>query len=228
MAQHQANNNNNSQNGLLGNGPMDWLTNAATFAGVDALLNRYDEENEDKAHFWRNAGLAGALALGYQYYRDHHNRPQPIAIDNEQQQQIIAQQSQPVNTGMPYAPYYYPPPQQPLDYNYGSSYQNAMIPSQPPYFGPPMMPPLMPYNTMGYNMPMMPQDPYMMMITNHMMQQQQQQQMQMQMQQQYGGMPFQNYGLPPFAVNPNMGQMPMVPYSVQHHHLFGHHRPSYF
>ncbi|KAI8371834.1 hypothetical protein BD560DRAFT_105445 [Blakeslea trispora] len=230
LSQHQANNA-NSQNSLLGNGPTDWLTNAATFAGVDALLNRYDEENEDKNHFWRNAGLAGALALGYQYFRDHYNRPQqPVPMDNGQQQ-MIAQQGQPVNETQPYAPYYYP--SQPIDYNQSLAYSNAMMPSQPPFYGPFMMPPLLPYstmNSMGYSMPVIPQDPYMTMVPNQMMQQQQQLiQLQLQQQQQqYGAIPFQNYGVSPYAYNQNMVQMPMTPYSVQHRHIFGHHRPAYF
>jgi hypothetical protein len=45
-----SNHNQQQQNGgnLVGSGPMDWIINAAIFAGSDALLNRIDDENQDK------------------------------------------------------------------------------------------------------------------------------------------------------------------------------------
>ncbi|KAI8876138.1 hypothetical protein K501DRAFT_289042 [Backusella circina FSU 941] len=116
LQQQQQYNNTN----LLGNGPMDWLVNAATFGGTDALLNRVDDE-EHKHHFWRNAGLAGALALGYQYYRNHHN-------NNQMAYQYVYPQQQ---TG--YYPqqqaYYYPQQQQ----AYYSPYQQQQAYSPYPY-----------------------------------------------------------------------------------------------
>lgn len=105
---------------LLGAGPKDWLSNAAVFAGADYLLNRYDENNDNQVHYWRNAGLAGALALGFQYYKNNHHPAQ-------QQQQ-----------------YYYP------QYNYGYQdqyynpyYGNNMMYTTP--YAQPMGPQLMTY-----------------------------------------------------------------------------------
>ncbi|KAI7898806.1 uncharacterized protein BX663DRAFT_523541 [Cokeromyces recurvatus] len=143
------NNNNNNTNNIFGSGSWDWITNAMAFAGADALLNRYDEEHPDKNHhFLRNAGLAGALALGYQYWKDHHGR-------NNNQGQIteIAEQQQPAaittttNALVPQIPqqtigYYYPhstdydpvmqlPPLPP----------HMLLPTQLPLAPPPPLPP---------------------------------------------------------------------------------------
>ncbi|KAI8973662.1 hypothetical protein BDF20DRAFT_798854, partial [Mycotypha africana] len=101
ISNHHRTENQGNDHGLIGTKPVDWLTNAAVFAGADALLNRYDEEHEkNNIHFWRNAGIAGALALGYQYWKNHH--------DQQQQQHLTSEQAQPAQA----LTYFYPQQQQ--------------------------------------------------------------------------------------------------------------------
>ncbi|KAI8088082.1 uncharacterized protein B0P05DRAFT_531372 [Gilbertella persicaria] len=228
IAQHQANYGNNNNGGLFGSGPMDWLTNAATFAGADALLNRYDEDHEGKAHFWRNAGLAGALALGYQYFRDHYNKQQGLdaeqlqqiaAAQQQQLQQLQQQQQQQLQQQQIATPI---PQQQALTYYYPQQEYGYPPPPQLPMIMPPPLqyypaPPPPPFINNAY---MGPQpDPYTMM--NNLF-----------MQQQYGCSLGNNMMMmnPQMMSNQTTGPMPMAPYSV-HQHLFNHHRaphPYYY
>ncbi|KAI9016401.1 hypothetical protein CLU79DRAFT_763685 [Phycomyces nitens] len=66
----------------------DLLLNAAAFAGTEALLKNHEEENNEKPRFWRDAGLAGAIAYGIYKYKDHQANKQ------QQQQQLQWQQQQ--------------------------------------------------------------------------------------------------------------------------------------
>lgn len=155
LAQHQQPNHSGN---LLGSGPMDWLLNAATFAGTDALLNKVEGEEGKHPHLWRNAGLAGALALAYQWYRNHHQQPQ---YDPDQQQLMYYTQPQPESYYYYYPQPYYPQHQQQQQYIMPPSLP-SILPPLPPQLQPP---PVQSYGIYNNNNPYMMQQPY----PSHMM-----------------------------------------------------------
>ncbi|KAI9259042.1 hypothetical protein BY458DRAFT_517592 [Sporodiniella umbellata] len=108
----------------LGSGPMDWLLNAAAFTGADGFLNKIDDEEGKHPHTWRNAGMAGALALAYQWYRNHQER----------------QYYQPSYYPSPYPPQYYPSPYYPTPYyptQYYPTHYDYPYPQRPRLYPPP-------------------------------------------------------------------------------------------
>ncbi|KAG1457947.1 hypothetical protein G6F56_006501 [Rhizopus delemar] len=157
ISQHQPNHNGN----LMGSGPMDWLLNTAAFTGADTLLNKMDDEEGKNPHVWRNAGVAGALALAYQWYRNHHQQQQQL---QQNPQYMYYTQPYPTQSYYPsqYAP---PPPQQYLQYPQYSQYpQQYPVPSYDMYNSNSyMIQPYMPYNIPGSyygQQQMMPYQPY--------------------------------------------------------------------
>lgn len=231
----------NQQNGsLLGSGPTDWLTNAIAFAGTDALLNRYDEDHEkNNIHFWRNAGLAGALALGYQYYKNHYgqNSNNMPTLSNEQLQQLVQQQQQVAPTTPASAPTTPVPPQPPQALTY--YYPQQPLPMMPPpplnegyYFHPSMMVPPAPQFYGPHLAPyyQQQQDPYSMYYQQQQLMMQQQQQLfqlqQLNQQPYFGNSMIQQ---PPFVNGNNiMGPWPiMTPYYPQQQQAFyrSHYNP---
>ncbi|EIE76403.1 hypothetical protein G6F46_000130 [Rhizopus delemar] len=148
---------------LLGSGPMDWLLNTAAFAGADTLLNKVEDEEGKSPHVWRNAGLAGALALAYQWYRNHHQQQQ-----QQQDPQYVYYPNN--NSGYYYYPqlpthnyYYYPPPQPQYMMPYTAYNQpNPYMIQQPSYMMPPntVMPNMGPYYGSQPQQMMMQMMPY--------------------------------------------------------------------
>jgi hypothetical protein len=82
--------------------PRELAVDAATFAGAEALLHRYEDQHREGHHPLRDAALAGAAAYGVQKLQSHRDQRHMMM------QQPQYQQQQPYGySGQPYGQPYY-------------------------------------------------------------------------------------------------------------------------